>query len=160
LLITTAIGFLHGWLITFFQLPSFIVTLAGLLAWNGVVLLIIGPGGTVNIQNPVVRNLASELLPPLWTWVVVVIAVALYALNEYWAMRTRLKAGLRAKPLTIVILQVALIAVIGAIMGYIFNLNRALNAEATPIVGMPVVAVIMLVLLAVLTYIAQNTRFG
>ncbi len=160
LLITTAIGFLHGWLITFFQLPSFIVTLAGLLAWNGVVLLIIGPGGTVNIQNPVVRNLASELLPPLWTWVVVIIAVALYALNEYWAMRTRLKAGLRAKPLTIVILQVALIAVIGAIMGYIFNLNRALNAEANPIVGMPVVAVIMLVMLAVLTYVAQNTRFG
>ncbi len=160
LLITAGIGLIHGWLITTFQLPSFIVTLAGLLAWNGVVLLIIGPGGTVNIQNPVVRNLASEILPPMWTWVVIGSFIIFYAANEYWTMRTRLKAGLRAKPLPIVGLQVAFIALIGFVMGYIFNLNRSLNDTALPIEGMPVVAVIMLLMLMILNYIAERTRFG
>jgi D-xylose transport system permease protein len=158
--ITALIGFLHGTLITFFQLPSFIVTLAGLLAWNGVVLIIIGPGGTVNIQNPVVRNLASELLPPLWTWVVVIIFVTLFAFNAVWTMRTRQRAGLRAQPPVIVAAQIVIMALVGAGLAYIFNLNRALTPEAPPIVGMPVVAVIMLVLLVVLTYVAERTRFG
>src|SRR5450432_1065160 len=45
LLIAAAIGTFHGWIITFFQVPSFIVTLAGLLGWQGVLLLIIGSGG-------------------------------------------------------------------------------------------------------------------
>ncbi|MBC8170962.1 MAG: ABC transporter permease [Anaerolineae bacterium] len=160
LVITGGIGLLHGWLITFFQLPSFIVTLAGLLAWNGVVLLIIGPGGTVNIQNPVVRNLASEILPPIWSWIIIGIFVALYAANLFWTMRVRLKAGLRATPVGIVIAQVVFMAVIGAIIAYIFNLNRALGENAPVQQGMPVIAVIMLILLVVLTFVAERTRFG
>jgi D-xylose transport system permease protein len=160
LVICAAIGFLHGWLITFFQLPSFIVTLAGLLAWNGVVLIIIGPGGTVNIQNPVVRNLASEILPPYMSWVVVVVFVGLFAANQIWTMRTRLAAGLRATPITIVFAQVAFMATLGTIIAYIFNLNRALTAEAPVQQGMPVIAVIMLILLVVLTFVAERTRFG
>lgn len=160
LFITTAIGWLHGMLITFFQLPSFIVTLAGLLAWNGVVLIIIGPGGTVNIQNPVVRNLASEVLPPVWSWIVVGVFVALYAVNEYLTARGRTQAGLRAKPMPIIIIQIALMGAIGSILAYLFNLNRALNDQAAPIQGMPVIAVIMLVLLVVLTFVTERTRFG
>lgn len=160
LFVTSCIGLLHGWLITFFQLPSFIVTLAGLLAWNGVVLLIIGPGGTVNIQNPVVRNLASEILPPAWTWIIIGGFITLYALNLFWTMRVRLKAGLRATPAGIVVAQVVLMAIIGGFIGYIFNLNRALNESAPVQQGMPVIAVIMLILLIVLTFIAERTRFG
>jgi D-xylose transport system permease protein len=160
LLITAGIGLLHGFLISFFQLPSFIVTLAGLLAWNGVVLIIIGPGGTVVIQNPVVRDLASAILPPIWSWVVVGVFVLLSTVNEIVTMRTRRAAGLRAKPVTIIVAQTVLLAAGGAIIAYMFNLNRALNATAEPIVGMPVIAVIMLVLLVALTFVAERTRFG
>ncbi|MBZ0299943.1 MAG: hypothetical protein K8J31_09390, partial [Anaerolineae bacterium] len=106
LLITAVIGLLHGLLITVFQLPSFIVTLAGLLAWNGVVLIIIGPGGTVVIQNPVVRDLASAIMPPIWSWIVVGLYAIFVAANELWTRRMRTRAGLRAKPLTIILLQV------------------------------------------------------
>lgn len=160
LLITTGIGLLHGLLITIFQLPSFIVTLAGLLGWNGVVLLIIGDGGTVNIQNPVVRNLASEVMPPLMSWVVVGAFVALYAANEYYTMHTRAKAGLRVKPMPILVGQVAVMALVGAGVAHLFNINRALNPNAAPQEGMPVIAVIIMVLFVVLTYIAERTRFG
>ncbi|NWF67940.1 MAG: ABC transporter permease [Chloroflexi bacterium] len=160
LAITTAIGFLHGFLITFFQLPSFIVTLAGLLAWNGVVLLIVGDGGTVNIQNPVVRNLASEVLPPIWGWIIIGAFVLLVTLLEVTTARARQKAGLRAKPPTIIVAQFALMSVAGAFIAYLFNINRALNETAPPQAGMPVIAAIMLLLLLLLTFILERTRFG
>jgi D-xylose transport system permease protein len=160
LLITTAIGALQGFLITAFQLPSFIVTLAGLLGWNGVVLLIVGDGGTVNIQNPVVRNLASEVLSPAGTWIVIVLTILFYAWLEFSTARTRRRAGLRAKPNAIIGIQLALMTAVGVLIGYLFNINRALTAAAPPQQGMPVIAVIMLVLLIVLTYIAERTRFG
>lgn len=160
LLITTLIGGLHGLLITIFQLPSFIVTLAGLLAWNGVVLMIVGDGGTVNIQNPVVRNLASELLPPVWGWIVVIAFVAFYAISQIITARTRLREGLRAKPNAIIALEVILMGAAGLFIAYLFNLNRALNENAPPQQGMPIIAVIMLIMLIVLSYVAERTRFG
>jgi D-xylose transport system permease protein len=160
LLITAGIGFLHGFLITTFQLPSFIVTLAGLLAWNGVVLLIIGDGGTVNIQNPVVRNLASDVLSPELTWLVIIAFIALMTVLEFTTANARQKAGLRAKPMSIIIAQTVIMAVAGAFIAYLFNINRALNETAAPQAGMPVIAVLMLIFLLVLAFVAERTRFG
>ena len=57
-----AIGTLHGLIITKIGVPSFVVTLAGLLAWNGVVLLLIGSRGTVILQNDFVIGLANDFL--------------------------------------------------------------------------------------------------
>ena len=57
-----AIGTLHGLIITKVGVPSFVVTLAGLLAWNGVVLLLIGSKGTVILQNDFIIGLANNFL--------------------------------------------------------------------------------------------------
>jgi D-xylose transport system permease protein len=160
LVLTSAIGWLHGTLITTFQLPSFIVTLAGLLAWNGVVLMIVGDGGTVNIQNPVVRNLASEVLPPIWSWIVIGAFITFVTILEITTATARQRAGLRAKPATIIIAQTVVMALVGGFIAYLFNINRSLNPDAAPQTGMPVIAVIMLIVLMVLTYIAERTRFG
>ena len=59
-----AIGTLHGLIITKVGVPSFVVTLAGLLAWNGVVLLLIGSKGTVILQNDFIIGLANDFVPP------------------------------------------------------------------------------------------------
>ena len=59
-----AIGTLHGLIITKIGVPSFVVTLAGLLAWNGVVLLLIGSRGTVILQNDTAIGLANDFLAP------------------------------------------------------------------------------------------------
>ena len=160
LLITTFIGFIQGSIISFFQLPSFIVTLAGFLIWSGVVLIIIGDGGTVNIQNPVVRNLASEVLPTSATWVVVMLFVLAFAAMEFLRARNRIRAGLRAKPISIILIQTVVMLGAGAYIAYLFNINRALNERADPQQGMPVIAVIMILCLIILTYLAENTRFG
>src|SRR3712207_2506417 len=70
-----AIGTLHGVIITKVGVPSFVVTLAGLLAWNGVVLLLIGSRGTVILQNDFVIGLANDFLPAATSWLLVLVCV-------------------------------------------------------------------------------------
>ena len=64
-----AIGTFHGLIITKVGVPSFVVTLAGLLAWNGVVLLLIGSRGTVILQNDFVIGIANDFLSPGAAWI-------------------------------------------------------------------------------------------
>ena len=59
LLACAAIGALQGTIITRIGLPSFIVTLAGLLFWQGVMLKILGSGGAVPINDNVINDIAS-----------------------------------------------------------------------------------------------------
>ena len=63
---------MHGLIITKVGVPSFVVTLAGLLAWNGVVLLLIGSRGTVILQNDFVIGLANDFMAPGFAWVLVI----------------------------------------------------------------------------------------
>ncbi|TMK15733.1 MAG: hypothetical protein E6G63_05300 [Actinobacteria bacterium] len=69
LAVCAAIGALQGSLVTRVGLPSFVVTLAGLLFWQGVMLKILGNGGSVLISNTVVNDIASGNLSPIAGWV-------------------------------------------------------------------------------------------
>src|SRR5687768_6103196 len=71
------IGLLHGLIITKVGVPSFVVTLAGLLAWNGVVLLLIGSKGTVILQNEFVIGLANDFLGEGASWLLWAVCVGL-----------------------------------------------------------------------------------
>ena len=74
-----AIGTFHGLIITKIGIPSFVVTLAGLIAWNGVVLLLIGSRGTVVLQNSFLIGLANDFLPDSTSWLLWVLAVVIFA---------------------------------------------------------------------------------
>src|SRR5205085_9696282 len=76
---TAAIGALHGTLITRIGLPSFVVTLAGLLGWQGVMLLVLGQGGVVPINNNVINDLTSGQLTVAASWIVMLVIVGAYA---------------------------------------------------------------------------------
>ena len=81
LIVAALIGLLHGVIITRFQLPAFIVTLAGLLAWNGVVLILVGEGGTIVLQDTVALGIANSyfgdgdakgvVLSSTWAWAMI-----------------------------------------------------------------------------------------
>ena len=92
------IGVLHGLIITKVGVPSFVVTLAGLLAWNGVVLLLIGSRGTVILQNDFVIGLANDFMAPGLAWILMVACVALYGAVQLVRLRSREKAGPRERP--------------------------------------------------------------
>src|SRR5207248_7393975 len=78
LLATAAIGAFHGTLITRIGLPSFVVTLAGLLGWQGVMLLVLGQGGVVPINSNIINDLTSGQLTVAASWIVMAALVGVY----------------------------------------------------------------------------------
>ena len=98
LLVCAAIGALQGTIITRLGLPSFIVTLAGLLGWQGVMLMILGTGGSLPINDKVINNLASGNLTPAASWIVMLGIVSVFA-ARLWVRDSRRRAsGLVAPP--------------------------------------------------------------
>jgi D-xylose transport system permease protein len=148
--VATLIGLLQGFLVTFFQLPSFIVTLAGQLAWSGVVLLLMGGAGTINVQNSTVRGVTQAFFPADWGWAIGIAVVAVFLVSEGFSYFQRQSLGLAGKPPLVIVLQSVIIGtlVIGVI--YICNLDR----------GVPLAGVIILILMAGLTFLTTKTKFG
>ena len=92
LAVTTIIGFLHAIVITKAGVPSFVVTLAGLLIWSGVVLIMTtqySTSGTIRIQNDTVIGIANDFLSTFWGWAVGVLVVVGYALSQIQTARSR-----------------------------------------------------------------------
>ena len=144
------IGTLHGVIITKVGVPSFVVTLAGLLAWNGVVLLLIGSRGTVILQNDFVIGIANDFLAPGVAWVLMFVATGLYALIQLTRWRSRLRAGLQTDPMLIVALRIVGLGVALAIVVAVANEDR----------GIPYAALLVGGLLLFWTYVLNRTRFG
>jgi D-xylose transport system permease protein len=145
-----AIGTLHGLIITKVGVPSFVVTLAGLLGWNGVVLLLIGSKGTVILQNDTVIGLANDFLAPGVAWVLVAVCVALYAAVQLARLQSRRKAGLETDPAVIVALRILGLAAALAIVVAVANQNR----------GLPYAAIVVGALFVLWTYVLNRTTFG
>ena len=150
LLAGLGIGLLHGVIITKIGVPSFVVTLAGLLAWNGVVLLLIGSRGTVILQNDFVIGLANDFMAPGLAWILMIACVALYAGVQLVRLRSRQKAGLANDPLLIVGLRIAALALVLAIVVAVANSDR----------GIPYVGLVVGGLFIFWTYVLNRTRFG
>jgi D-xylose transport system permease protein len=145
-----AIGTLHGLIITKVGVPSFVVTLAGLLAWNGVVLLLIGSKGTVILQNDFVIGLANDFLPAGTAWILMIACVGLYALVQLTSLRSRKAAGLATDPTLIVALRIAGLAVALAVVVAVANEDR----------GVPYVGIVVAGLFVIWTFVLNRTKFG
>jgi D-xylose transport system permease protein len=149
LLCTTAIGFLQALVITKAGVPSFVVTLAGLLIWSGVVLILTtqySTAGTIRIQNEVVIGIANDFLSATWGWILGGAVVVGYAVSQ---LRTVL-SGMNSKPLVVLGLQIAGLAAVTLAAVWYANKDR----------GVPKVALILGILLAFWSFIATRTRFG
>jgi D-xylose transport system permease protein len=153
LVAAAGIGFLHGMIITRFGVPSFIVTLAGFLAWSGVVLILTtqaSTAGTIVIQDDVVIGIAGKFLPKIWGWVLALGVVGGWAANQWYQQFSRSRRGLPTKPSAVIGIQViALAAVVGGAV-YYANLDR----------GIPAVSLLLLALLLFWNFVATRTRFG
>lgn len=150
LLIGAAIGLLHGLLITKLGIPSFVVTLAGLLGWNGVVLLLIGTRGTVTIQDNTIIGVANDFLSDGVAWLVLGLGVALYAGVLLAGRRARAKAGLPAEPAVLLALRVLALAGVGFVVVYVANQDR----------GVPYVFLLLTALFILWTFVLNRTTFG
>ncbi len=153
LVITTVIGFLQAILVTKFGIPSFVVTLAGLLIWSGVVLILTtqySSAGTIRIQDPIVIGIANDFLPSFWGWMVGVVVVVGYALAQVQTARSRRAGGLYAKPIALLAMQVTGLAVVTFAAIWYASRDR----------GVPTVTLILGFFIVFWTFVASRLRFG
>ena len=145
-----AIGALQGFWVTRFRIPAFVVTLAGLLAWTGALLLVLGDTGTVNLTDSTIVGLANTFFIPLYAWLLALLLAAAYAAAKLLERRRRVAAGLPIPPLrTIVTRMVVLTA--GALAA-----AAVLAADR----GLPLALVIFTGLVALVDLLIRRTRFG
>jgi D-xylose transport system permease protein len=157
LLACAAIGALQGTIITRLGLPSFVVTLAGLLGWQGVMLLMLGNGGSIPINDDIVNNIASGNLSPLAGWGAMLAMVAVLGGRTWRRESRRRKSGLVAPPASLTIAKVVAMFVAGSIVVLVCNTDRG---RLVPIRGVPWVVLLVLAVLALWTVLLGRTRFG
>jgi D-xylose transport system permease protein len=146
----TAIGLFQGSVFTAFAIPSFVVTLAGLLAWPGAQLEVLGETGTVNINNSTVTGLTSTFYSDTVGWIVAILAIAAFAGFNLMSRQRRLRAGLPAAALGSVVLRIVLVAVAALGAMWVLNDDR----------GLPLAVLILLGFVLLFFYITTRTTFG
>lgn len=157
ILVATAIGALHGLIITLLNLPSFVVTLAGLLGWNGVMLIILGNGGTIPINDDKVNAIANGLMSPAQGWVLGAVVILGYATSQFLRVRRRRRRLLELEPTAVTWLRVGALGAAVLLVVWTCNANRGL---LIPISGVPWVLVIVLACVVLWTFVLERTRFG
>ena len=146
----TAIGVLHGAVFTGFGVPSFVVTLAGLLAWQGALLYVLGDTGTVNLNDGKITGLANTFYSDTVGWIFAAIAIVAYAGLNLWAYRRRVAAGLADQAFLPVVVRVVVVALAVVAAVAILNSDR----------GLPLAVLILIAFVAGMQYVVTRTRFG
>jgi D-xylose transport system permease protein len=158
-----ALGLLFGLLITRLGLPSFVVTLAGLLGLQGLMIVLVarsghGPGGSIPINNKIIGDLTEGNLSPAAGWIVMVVVVLLAAAVLLMRDRQRRAAGLVTPPISVTALKIGVMAVAGVVVVLIGNADRGTALQALR--GVPWVTLIVLGVLGIWTFLLGRTRFG
>ena len=151
------IGLIQGLIITSVGLPSFVVTLAGLLFWQGVMLKILGNGGTIPINDSAINDIASSNLSDTASWVVMIVIVGAFAILAWRRDAKRRAAGLVAPPPTITLLRIAITAACGVGLVILCTVNRGI---IEPISGVPYVVLLVLAVLGVWSFLLGRTQIG
>jgi D-xylose transport system permease protein len=157
LLVCSLIGLLQGTLVTRLGLPSFVVTLAGLLFWQGVTLRILGDGGSILIQDDTINGIASANLSLIAGWVVMLVVVGVYAVITWRRDDRRRASGLIAPPRSLTVAKIAGALAGGIILVLICNADRG---RLVPVQGVPYVILVVLAVLVVWTFLLGRTRYG
>jgi D-xylose transport system permease protein len=160
LLAGVAIGLAIGLLVARLGVPSFVVTLAFFLGLQGIQLTVIGQGGTIPINNDQILAIMNDNMPIVLGWALFVLVVAGYGAVTYANLRRRRKADLPTEAISVWAAKLAVLAVLLGIATAFLSEERSINPQRTSIKGVPWVVPVILILLVVLTYVLQQTRFG
>jgi len=150
LVVGMAIGLLHGTWFTRFHVPSFVVTLAGLLAWQGALLWVLGDTGTINLNDRGIVGLANTFFPQWVGWAIALASIVVYALATANEHRRRQAAGLVVGSPSALAGQVIIFGAVVLAAVAILNADR----------GVPSGVVILLGFVVILDYVTRRTPFG
>lgn len=147
---TALIGAFQGSFVAYIGVPSFVVTLAGLLFWQGAIQQIIGDTGVIVIQDSTINNVANYFFSDRAGLIIAAIAVALFALSTIGGVVNRRRHGIVTDNFILVGAKLVGFAVVA------FGAVLWANKER----GFPLAALIVIVLLVFWTWVAERTTFG
>ncbi|HEY1480053.1 MAG TPA: hypothetical protein VGF46_08480 [Gaiellales bacterium] len=148
--IAALIGAFQGSFVAFIGVPSFVVTLAGLLAWQGVIIRWIGDQGSIGIQDNLINDIGNYSLPHWMGWLVALLVTIAFALSVAAGFLSRKRHGLPIGSVPLAILRTVLVGVVSFVAVGISNHAR----------GVPFAGVLIVALIAFWTFVAQRTTFG
>jgi D-xylose transport system permease protein len=150
ILIGGGIGFIQGSIIAFLGVPSFVVTLAGLLICQGMIINVLGSQGVVGIDDRYVLDVANYVLTDTTGWIVAGVFTGLLAIASFGTYVSRRRAGLPTGNIIVPIVRVVFYGGLAFAAVAVCNHSR----------GVPLVGLIMLFVVVLFAYIAGRTTFG
>jgi D-xylose transport system permease protein len=160
ILLGMMIGFLIGLLVAKVGIPSFVVTLAAFLAFQGLQLVVVGKGGLIGIDAPPILAIMNTPMPLIFGWILLAVIVVIYLGTSIYTRIQRAASGQQNKPIGILIFRTIALVVIGIGFVSFLNLERGANPAVTSLRGVPYVVPIVLILLAAGTFVLNRTKFG
>jgi len=160
ILLGMMIGFLIGILVAKVGIPSFVVTLAAFLAFQGLQLVVVGKGGLIGIDAPPILAIMNTPMPIIFGWILLAVIVIIYLGTSIYTRIQRAASGQQNKPIGILIFRTIALVVIGIGFVSFLNLERGANPAVTSLRGVPYVVPIVLILLAAGTFVLNRTKFG
>lgn len=149
LLVGTLAGVLQGGIIAYLRVPAFIVTLGGMFILTGLILLVT-QGKTIPANQPGFSFVAQGYLSPIVGWILAALVVAFLFWNMFRSRQRKTKYGFELSSLTIDLIATILFSVV--VIGFMYLVNQYQ--------GLPFPVLLMFVTAAVMSYVANNTRFG
>ncbi|MEV4438334.1 sugar ABC transporter permease [Streptomyces sp. NPDC049577] len=148
----TVIGALHGFFFARIGVPAFVVTLAGLLGWNGLMLQVLGSNGTINLDDSgLVADLTNHYFSDVAAaYGLATLSVAAFFLLSWRDSRRREAAGVPSRPLSEIVLRTVALAVPAYVVAWLFNQYK----------GLPLAVVIFLGVVVALDLVLRRTSYG
>ena len=146
-----AVGLIHGFWITRFRVPSFVVTLAGLLGWQGALLYVLGDTGTVNLSDYGITRLAGTFYSPPVGWIVGALTIAAFMAVSWRTRASRQKSRTAGWLGSFICFPCA-----GDTAGGVVFALATFNADR----GLPLAVVILVGTVVLFDLLTNKTRFG
>jgi D-xylose transport system permease protein len=149
-----------GLLVARLGIPSFVVTLAAFLGLQGVLLRIIGEGGTIAIRDKVLLAINNDNMPVWLGWALYLLVVLAYAAIVLRRAASRRADGLQHEAISVLAAKIVVLAVLLGLVTLFLSRERSRNPLVASIKGVPEVVALLLVLLVGLTFVLARTAFG
>ncbi len=159
IVIGVGLGWLMGTLVARLRIPSFVVTLSAFLAFQGVLLLMAGNGGTILLQDRFIIAVQNNNLTPVVSWLFSLIGLALYVGLGLNRILHRRRKNLKSELFKVWLTKNVILVVLGIGATYVLNMQRG-NPPNSSIKGMPIVVPVLLAILMIGTFVLNRTVFG
>jgi D-xylose transport system permease protein len=147
------IGGAQGSIVALVGVPSFVVTLAGLLIWQGVILQVLEIRGVIVIEDNLINDLANYHFSSTAGWIIAAVVTGLYAIGTLGGVLGKRRAGVANRNPLLTVAKIAGVAV--ACFGTVAICNHASVPN-----GLPLASVLVVIFLVGLTFLAKRTSFG